>query len=189
MLEGLLALQHRDPLHILSGEWSRWTGGRLNYPNLYRVVYLATDAKTAQVEAERIEAPYVVRDEAARALWAELYPGLSEGQPGMLGAILSRAEAQALRLSALYAVLDRAAVVRPAHLGAGLAVWRYAEASARRIFGGLLGSPVADTILEGLRARGPMAERGIYALFSRHQPASEIPGGARRARGDGQDQM
>jgi RES domain-containing protein len=54
-----LAVERRTPLHILSGEWSRTTGGRFNYPQLYRVAYLATDARTAQVEAERIQAPYV----------------------------------------------------------------------------------------------------------------------------------
>jgi len=54
-----LALEHRAPLHILTGEWARRTGGRFNYPGLYRTTYVAADAKTAQAEAERILAPYV----------------------------------------------------------------------------------------------------------------------------------
>jgi hypothetical protein len=142
-------------------------------------------AELRAVVAFAAGAGQVVRDEAARALWAELYPGLSEGQPGMLGAILSRAEAQVLRLSALYAVLDRSAVVRPAHLEAGLTVWRYAEASARRIFGGLLGSPMADTILEGLRARGPMAETAIHGLLGKHQSSADIQAVLRELEGSG----
>jgi len=44
---------------ILSGEWSRRTGGRFNYPSEYRVAYLAQDPVTAQAEAEQIQAPYV----------------------------------------------------------------------------------------------------------------------------------
>jgi hypothetical protein len=103
----------------------------------------------------------VTRDEAARAVWAEVYPGLSEGQPGMLGAIISRAEAQVLRLSVLYAVLDLSAVVRTPHLYAALAVWQYAEESAQRIFGGLLGSPLADTIGSGRTAK-------IFSTKRRH---------------------
>ena len=54
-----LALEGRTPLHILTGEWSRRTGGRFNYPGLFRTAYVAADAKTAQAEAERIPAPYV----------------------------------------------------------------------------------------------------------------------------------
>lgn len=68
-----------------------------------------------------------------------------------------------LRLSALYTVLDCSTLIRPAHLTAALALWDYAEASARRIFGRRLGPPVADVILEGLRTPGPMTETAISA--------------------------
>jgi RES domain-containing protein len=53
------ALSKGTALHILTGEWARKTGGRLNFPNRYRTAYLALDAVTARVEAERIVAPYV----------------------------------------------------------------------------------------------------------------------------------
>jgi hypothetical protein len=46
------------------------------------------------------------RDDAARALWREIYPALSEGKPGLLGSVISRAEAQVMRLSCLYALQD-----------------------------------------------------------------------------------
>jgi hypothetical protein len=116
----------------------------------------------------------VRRDAKAGAIWAEVYPRLSEGEPGMVGAILSRAEAQVLRLSVLYAILDRSELIRPVHLYAALALWDYAEASARRIFGGRLGSPVADTILEALKARGPLTRTDIYNLFGRHRTKAEV---------------
>jgi hypothetical protein len=114
------------------------------------------------------------RDDETRAIWREVYPRLSEGEPGMIGAILARAEAQVLRLSVLYAIFDRSPVIRPAHLEASLALWDYAEASARRIFGDRLGMPVADLILETLRAKGPMTETQISGLFGRHKSADEI---------------
>jgi hypothetical protein len=44
-----------------------------------------------------------------------------------------------MRLSALYALLDKSAVVKADHLKAALALWEYCEASARFIFGEALG--------------------------------------------------
>ena len=49
-----------------------------------------------------------------------------------------------------------------------------AEASARQIFGTLLGEPTVDVILAALRARGPMPKRAIYDLFTRNKPARLI---------------
>jgi hypothetical protein len=46
-------------------------------------------------------------DESARGRWTEVYGKLSEGKPGLFGAATSRAEAQVVRLAALYAVMDR----------------------------------------------------------------------------------
>ena len=44
-------------------------------------------------------------DEAAKA-WAEAYPELSADRPGLLGAVTARAEAQVIRLSLIFALLD-----------------------------------------------------------------------------------
>ncbi|HEV8716340.1 MAG TPA: hypothetical protein VGX03_26400, partial [Candidatus Binatia bacterium] len=57
----------------------------------------------------------VKRDDEARELWRAVYHDLSTGKPGLLGAVLSRAEAQVLRLSVIYALLDMSAVVRVEH--------------------------------------------------------------------------
>ncbi|MBI2015311.1 MAG: DUF3987 domain-containing protein [Candidatus Rokubacteria bacterium] len=116
----------------------------------------------------------IARDDDAKALWAAVYPALSKGEAGLIGAILGRAEAHVLRLSVLYAALDRAACVAPAHLQAALALWDYAEASARRIFGDAVGLSVPDTILEALRARGPMTREEIRDLFHRNRSSAEI---------------
>ncbi len=114
------------------------------------------------------------RDDEARAIWAAVYPELSAGKPGMLGAILSRAEAQVLRLSVLYAVLDKSRLIRPDHLKAALALWEYAEQSARVIFGSRLGNAIADRILEALRQRGELTETEISKLFSGHESQENI---------------
>ena len=91
------------------------------------------------------------RDEGAQAIWREVYPKLSEGSVGLFGAVTSRAEAQVMRVACLYALLDGSSLVRAVHLRAGLALWEYAEASARFIFGDALGDPMADEILRALR--------------------------------------
>jgi hypothetical protein len=114
------------------------------------------------------------RDAEASALWREVYPALSEGESGMVGAILNRAEAQVLRLSTLYAVLDRSSAIRAAHLQAALALWDYADWSARRIFGRRLGVPLADVLLKALRAQGPLTATAISGLLGRHRSAEEI---------------
>jgi hypothetical protein len=113
------------------------------------------------------------RDDAARKLWAVSYDNFPD-EPGLVGAILARAEAHVLRLSLIYAVLDKSPVVRLEHLKAALALWGYAEASARRIFKGRTGISVADTILAALRKRGPLTREGIGKLFHWNKSADEL---------------
>lgn len=117
----------------------------------------------------------IQRDDAARTLWAERYSVLSAGQPGLLGALLGRAEAQVCRLALIYAVLDCSRAIRLEHLQAALAVWDYAEASARYVFGDALGDPVADTILRELRiAPAGLSRTDIRNLFSRNKKEQQI---------------
>jgi hypothetical protein len=116
------------------------------------------------------------RDEEADATWCQVYGPLSAGKPGMLGAVISRAEAQVLRLSVIYALLDCSPVVHKVHLLAALALWDYAEDSARYIFGDRLGDPIADTILDALRGAGAdgLDREDIYNLLGRHQKAARV---------------
>jgi predicted enzyme related to lactoylglutathione lyase len=115
------------------------------------------------------------RDEEARAIWHQVYEALSEGKPGMLGAVTSRAEAQTMRLAIIYALLDCSAVVRAEHLMAALAVWQYCENSARFIFGDALGDATADEILRELRQRpGGMTRNDIREHFNRNKSSADI---------------
>jgi DNA polymerase I-like protein with 3'-5' exonuclease and polymerase domains len=110
------------------------------------------------------------------SMWEEVYPDLSQEQPGMLGAITARAEAQTIRLAMIYALLNRSSHIRRRHLRAALALWRYCDASARFVFGDLLGDPVADAILRALRQQSPagMSRTSIRDLFDRHTSADKI---------------
>src|SRR5207245_2095294 len=55
------------------------------------------------------------RDNEARELWYDIYAELSDGKPGLLGAVTSRAEAQVTRLACVYALLDRSRIVKRVH--------------------------------------------------------------------------
>ena len=113
------------------------------------------------------------RDSETGEYWAAIYPELSEGKPGLFGAVTARAEAQVLRLSLLYAAIDGADAIRLAHLKAALAIWDFAEASAQYIFGDATGDPIADRILDALRYR-ELDRTAISHLFQRHVKAARI---------------
>jgi hypothetical protein len=115
------------------------------------------------------------RDEDAKELWATTYAALSEGEMGLVGSVIARAEAQALRLSCLYALLDGGDVVRVQHLKAALAVWTYCEASCRYIFGESMGDPVADSIFSVLKEQtGGLTRTEISDLFGRNKSKAQI---------------
>lgn len=117
----------------------------------------------------------VRRDDGARELWHAVYPKLSEGQPGLVGAVLSRAEAQVMRLAMIYALLDQSSLILVEHLTAALVVWDYCEASARYCFGDALGDPVADEILRVLRVNPDGQTRTeIWQHFQRHKSKQRI---------------
>lgn len=115
------------------------------------------------------------RNDAARDRWASIYGELAVGRSGLAGALTSRAEAQTLRLSMIYAILDRSREITVAHLEAALAVWRYVEDSVELIFGDSLGDPMADEILRGLRGSPSGLTRDeIRELFQRHKSSEQI---------------
>jgi hypothetical protein len=104
-----------------------------------------------------------------------VYPDLSSGKPGLLGAVISRAEAQVMRLACLYAVMDKSNTITTKHLLAAIALWDYCEASARYIWGDATGDPVADRILGGVRhTDGGLSRTEISGLFLRHVSSSRI---------------
>jgi hypothetical protein len=118
---------------------------------------------------------HMQRDEQARLIWCEIYAELSEGKPGLLGAVTSRAESQAMRLACIYALLDSSEMVRAEHLMAALAVWQYCEDSARFIFGDAMGDATADEILRELRSHPEgMTRNDIREYFQRHKSSAEI---------------
>jgi hypothetical protein len=117
----------------------------------------------------------MVRDDAAREIWNAIYPELSEGKPGLHGAMVARAEAQALRLAMVYALLDQSSQVRAEHLLAALAITDYVGRSVRYVFGDCLGDPLADEVLQLLRAcPDGLTRNEIRNHFQRNQSSDRI---------------
>jgi hypothetical protein len=108
--------------------------------------------------------------ESAKDDWRDVYGTLSEGKHGLFGSIVSRAEAQVIRLAAIYAVMSQSSRIEREHLEAALALWDYAEESVRYIFGDATGDAVADRIMEALRAAGTkgMSRTEMRDLFQRN---------------------
>jgi hypothetical protein len=144
--------------------------------NLNSVSFAAIQPKISKAFAFGQKELELKRDEDAKALWAKVYPRLSEGQPGLLGAVTARAEAQVMRLASIYAVLDCSTEIKRTHLESGLAVWGYCERSARYIFGDSLGDPTADVILAAIREAGEigLSKTQISDLFKRNASAAQI---------------
>jgi len=148
-------------------------GGALNEE---AIVDLGRRTRAATTAACKIDRVMMTAD--ARDAWRRVYPTLSEGKPGILGAITARAEAQAIRLSLIFALLDCRAEIGLDHLCAALAIWEYVEASAEYIWGDALGNPVADEILQALQRAGDagMSRTELRDLFGRHRSAERIGG-------------
>lgn len=116
------------------------------------------------------------RDEAATRAWTLIYEKLSAGGLGLAGSLTSRAEAQVMRMACIYALMDQSSVVTVDHLAASLAVWEYAAASVKWIFGNSIGDPDADAILQALAANvaGLTREQISVDVFARNRSASQI---------------
>jgi hypothetical protein len=149
----------------------------------------------ARLEQARAIGRITMTDGAAEA-WERTYPALSAERPGLLGAVLGRAEAQVIRLAVIYALLQNQRVIDLPQLAAALAVWGFCEDSAMQIWGDMTGDHVADTIMTALQAAGMtgMSKTEIGSLFSRHESSMRITraleileraGRAERMRGNG----
>jgi hypothetical protein len=72
-----------------------------------------------------------------RDLWHDVYSTI-ESQPAgglLFDSVTARATAQLLRLTLIFALLDRSPALEPVHLEAALAVWEYCEQTAAHHWG------------------------------------------------------
>lgn len=115
--------------------------------------------------------------DAAKDAWVRVYEPLTTPDAGLVGVILGRAAPYVMRVAATYAALDGTAEIDDTHLAAALALWDYAAASVRHIFGvggaATTASPYRESILIAL-AGGRMTQTEITRkLFGGNLPAGE----------------
>jgi hypothetical protein len=187
----LSILAHTTPEELLSSlspsEISGGTANRFLWACVRRSKVLPegepVEAQQIQTFAARLqeavafgkEVVRLSRDTEARALWHEIYPGLSQSRLGTAGAALARSAPQVMRLACLYALLDQSAEVQRPHLEAALALWDYCAASTRALFAHIPPEALPDRLLRALREN----DRGLTRteasrLLGRHCSAADI---------------
>lgn len=115
----------------------------------------------------------VFMDRNARLMWERIYAEFDkEDYSGAAGAVISRAEAQVIRLALIFALLDKSDHILVDHLKAALAVWQYSEDSARVIFGGVMKGHTR--IVEFLRTGPKTIQEFREVLFAKHRKAEDI---------------
>ena len=115
------------------------------------------------------------RTDAAGRLWRDRYEHLTADRCGLFGAVTSRADAQTLRLSMIYALADGCAVIDEKHLRAALALWDYAEQSARIIFGEEPEAPLVGKVYGLLNAEpNGMTKTDLHKALGNNHKAKTI---------------
>jgi hypothetical protein len=133
-------------------------------------------ARLAKALAHARSVGRVRRDPGATALWRTIYSGLAnDTSTGLLAAVTSRAEAQVLRLSLIYALIDCSNIIREEHLRAALAVWQYCQGSAKLIFGGIGADPLQDKVLHTIKQHPNGITRwDLHKAVCKHKPAAVL---------------
>jgi len=116
------------------------------------------------------------RSPDAATLWEQIYNAIDDEADGMVGALTARAEAQLLRLSVVYALLDGSRTIEVAHVRAAEAVWDYSAATLAYVFGDSLGDDIADRLLAALRQAGDegLDRQAQRDVFGRNVPAARL---------------
>lgn len=83
----------------------------------------------------------------------------------MVGTVINRGEAQVLRLSIIYALLDGHATIELTHLNSAIAFWENCEVSARFIFSGRESNSFKEVIIDSL-LEGPKSKTEIFRIFN-----------------------
>jgi hypothetical protein len=121
--------------------------------------------------ARKLGVSPIAWDEAAGEYWCSIYPALSQGGVGMAAEVTSRAEAQVLRLSLVYALLDQCTIRLPHLLAAeALEVLRCLRQAHLR-------HETGDPPTKSCRTAGGSTGRSrneIRDYFGRHLKSEEI---------------
>jgi hypothetical protein len=119
----------------------------------------------------------VRRSPKATELWRDLYARMAADNPDspIVGALTARAEAQVLRFSLLYALIDGARTIEREHLESAWELWRYCRWSAQHIWVGTgTGDPDVDRVAAVLQAGEELTSTALDRMFYGHRDVAEI---------------
>jgi hypothetical protein len=123
--------------------------------------------------AEAQKTHEVCLTQEAMRTWAAIYPELSSETSGLYGAIVNRAEAQTMRLSLIYALLDGEKSIDTRHINSGFALWKYVCASAACLFGDRAIDP-AEQKIEAILKSGPYTATDLNRALSGHMTSEKL---------------
>ena len=112
----------------------------------------------------------------AMKLWEDSYAGLVEPRSGAIANVVNRAEAHALRMAVITALINRKSAIELPHLQASLAMVGYSERSAGFILGDRLGDPEETAIMAYLQCKPSGATRTEIRrdVFHDNKPAHHV---------------
>jgi hypothetical protein len=114
------------------------------------------------------------RSPEAAEIWRGIYYDLAgKHDGGLFGAVTSRSEAHILRLSMIFALLDRSLEIQAEHIRGANAVWQYASDSARMIFNST-GDSLADRVLAAIREEPGISRSGLHRKLKNHCKAEDL---------------
>jgi hypothetical protein len=114
-------------------------------------------------------------DTTTRQMWKECYEEMTRPQLGIAGELLHRGDAHVIRLSMIYALLDRSETIHRSHLSAALEIWHYCDDSVRFLYGDTVGDRVADVIWNAAeRSKRGLTRTDIFRLLSNNADRNDL---------------
>jgi len=116
---------------------------------------------------------------SAKELWASVYPELSRDHEGIVGSVLNRMEAQALRLSMVYALATGSNLIEEKHIQQSMAFLDYCKQSTIKIFTKKADDGLQGKIIEALKS-GPLDRTGLHRAMNNHAKARDLKGAIKK---------
>lgn len=118
----------------------------------------------------------ITKTPAAEEVWALIYEKYADKGEGEIAALTGRAEAQILRLSLIYALMEGSDKIKPEHICTARLVWDYCQKSVEFIFSEFNREKESSMVLSLLNAlkEKPLSQSEIYEVFNKHIDAKKM---------------